>query len=82
MSRQTVISCEFFPPKTDKGAQNLLLVQEQLAVLQPEFYSVTFGAGGSTQDNTLEAVVAIQQRSAETGIDAAPALLNTTGNIL
>ena len=74
MSKQPVISCEFFPPKTEKGAQNLLLVQERLAVLKPEFYSVTFGAGGSTQDNTLEAVIAIQQRAAETGIDAAPHL--------
>jgi len=74
MSKQPVISCEFFPPKTEKGAQNLLLVQERLAVLKPEFYSVTFGAGGSTQDNTLEAVVEIQQRAQKTGIGAAPHL--------
>ncbi len=74
MSRQPVISCEFFPPKTEKGAQNLLLVQQELAVLRPEFYSVTFGAGGSTQDNTLEAVVAIQQQANKTGIHAAPHL--------
>src|SRR5690554_3021732 len=74
MSKQPVISCEFFPPKTGKGAQNLLLVQQELAVLRPEFYSVTFGAGGSTQDNTLEAVVAIQQLASKTGINAAPHL--------
>lgn len=74
MSKQPVISCEFFPPKTEKGAQNLILVQEQLSVLKPEFYSVTFGAGGSTQDNTLEAVVEIQRRAQKTGIGAAPHL--------
>lgn len=74
MAKQPIISCEFFPPKTEKGAQNLLLVQEKLSVLKPEFYSVTFGAGGSTQDNTLEAVVEIQQRAHQTGIGAAPHL--------
>jgi methylenetetrahydrofolate reductase (NADPH) len=74
MSYQPIISCEFFPPKTDKGVANIRQVQQQLAVLHPEFYSVTFGAGGSTQDNTLEAVVEIQRKAATTGIDAAPHL--------
>ncbi len=74
MATSPVISCEFFPPKTDKGVSNLLQVQADLAALNPAFYSVTFGAGGSTQDNTLDAVVAIQQRAGETGIDAAPHL--------
>lgn len=74
MSYHPVISCEFFPPKTDKGVANIRQVQQQLAVLSPEFYSVTFGAGGSTQDNTLEAVVEIQRQAASTGIDAAPHL--------
>ena len=72
MATSPIISCEFFPPKTDKGVHNILQVQADLAVLNPAFYSVTFGAGGSTQDNTLDAVVAIQQRAGETGIDAAP----------
>lgn len=49
-------------------------VRQQLAPLKPEFYSVTFGAGGSTQENTLDAVVEIQQDAATTGIDAAPHL--------
>lgn len=74
MATSPVISCEFFPPKTEKGVSNLLQVQADLAALNPAFYSVTFGAGGSTQDNTLDAVVAIQQRATETGIDAAPHL--------
>lgn len=69
-----VISCEFFPPKTEKGITNLQQVQQALAVLKPAFYSVTFGAGGSTQDNTLDAVITIQQQAPVTGIDAAPHL--------
>lgn len=74
MTKQLTISCEFFPPKTEKGIANMRNVREKLAPLKPEFYSVTFGAGGSTQDNTLAAVIDIQQTSATTGIDAAPHL--------
>tara|TARA_R110001606_G_scaffold395213_2_gene567109 strand:+ start:8342 stop:9193 length:852 start_codon:yes stop_codon:yes gene_type:complete len=74
MTNKLTISCEFFPPKTDKGIANMRDVRQQLAPLKPEFYSVTFGAGGSTQDNTLNAVVEIQQAHAITGIDAAPHL--------
>jgi len=74
MTNQLTISCEFFPPKTDKGIATMRDVRQQLAPLKPEFYSVTFGAGGSTQDNTLDAVVEIQQAHAITGIDAAPHL--------
>lgn len=74
MENKLTISCEFFPPKTEKGVATIRKVREELAVLKPEFFSVTFGAGGSTQDNTLEAVVEIQQAAAQTGIDAAPHL--------
>lgn len=74
MSRNLTISCEFFPPKTDKGISNMRRVREKLLPLAPEFYSVTFGAGGSTQDNTMEAVIEIQQSQPQTGIDAAPHL--------
>lgn len=74
MTKQLSISCEFFPPKTDKGIANMQLVRKDLAVLKPEFYSVTFGAGGSTQENTLAAVIDIQKEAATTGIDAAPHL--------
>jgi len=74
MTKQLTISCEFFPPKTDKGIANMREVRQTLAPLNPEFYSVTFGAGGSTQDNTLAAVIDIQQDSKITGIDAAPHL--------
>lgn len=74
MSNNLTISCEFFPPKTEKGIANLHRVREELRPLAPEFFSVTFGAGGSTQDNTLEAVIDIQKQQPETGIDAAPHL--------
>lgn len=74
MTKQLTISCEFFPPKTDKGIANMREVRENLAPLKPEFYSVTFGAGGSTQENTFDAVVDIQRDSATSGIDAAPHL--------
>jgi len=46
-------SCEFFPPKTDKGMENLLHTANTLKTeLHPEYFSVTFGAGGSTRENT------------------------------
>lgn len=74
MSKNLTLSCEFFPPKTEKGIINLRRIREELIPLAPEFYSVTFGAGGSTQDNTMQAVLEIQQAEPETGIDAAPHL--------
>jgi len=63
-------SLEFFPPKTEKGAENLRNTRNQLAELKPAYISVTFGAGGTTQDGTIEAVTEIQQA----GIPAAPHL--------
>ena len=63
-------SFEFYPPKTEQGVKNLEEVHQQLAELKPEFYSVTFGAGGSTRDKTFDSVVKIQK----TGISAAPHL--------
>jgi len=53
------ISFEFFPPKTPEGVEKLRLVRQKLYALQPEFCSVTFGAGGSTQEGTFSAVRAI-----------------------
>ncbi len=63
-------SMEFFPPKTPEGMEKLRGVRAQLATLKPKFFSVTFGAGGSTQSNALETVVEIQSE----GLDAAPHL--------
>ena len=50
------LSLEFFPPKTPEGAEKLRLVRQQLYGLKPEFCSVTFGAGGSTQEGTFNTV--------------------------
>ena len=63
-------SFEFYPPKTEEGAANLQIVHSKLAELNPDFFSVTFGAGGSTRDKTFDTVVAIQAK----GIAAAPHL--------
>jgi len=54
------ISLEFFPPKTPEGAEKLRVVRQKLYELQPEFCSVTYGAGGSTQEGTFATVAAIQ----------------------
>jgi len=56
---KTPISFEFFPPKTPEGVEKLVAVRQQLYKLKPEFFSVTYGAGGSTQDGTLQTVQAI-----------------------
>lgn len=50
------LSFEFFPPKTPEGVEKLRLVRQQLYALKPEFCSVTFGAGGSTQEGTFNTV--------------------------
>jgi len=65
-----VFSFEFFPPQTPEGVERLAATRRQLSKLNPEFFSVTFGAGGSTRDRTLETV---QQIKAE-GYTAAPHL--------
>jgi methylenetetrahydrofolate reductase (NADPH) len=65
------ISIEFFPPKTPEGAEKLRVARQKLAELQPKYFSVTFGAGGSTQQGTLDTVLEIQ---AEGHRRAAPVL--------
>ena len=62
------ISFEFFPPKTEEGVLKLRETRKQLASLHPKFFSVTFGAGGSTRDRTMDAVLEIQAE----GFEAAP----------
>ena len=64
------LSLEFFPPKTPEGAEKLRATRARLYALQPGFCSVTFGAGGSTQDGTLAAVREILAE----GMPAAPHL--------
>jgi methylenetetrahydrofolate reductase (NADPH) len=53
---KTPISFEFYPPQTPEGAERLTAARQRLATHKPEYFSVTFGAGGSTQDRTLEAI--------------------------
>lgn len=65
------LSFEFFPPRTDQGKKNLRQVRQELSVINPHYFSTTFGAGGTTQDATLETVLDIQ---ANDGIPAAPHL--------
>ena len=60
-SKPRVFSFEFFPPKTPEGEARLAATQRQLAQLGPEFFSVTYGAGGTTRDRTLDTVLAIQR---------------------
>ena len=56
-SPDKILSCEFFPPRTEAGVEKLLTTQQTLDhAFQPAYYSVTFGAGGSTRDSTLEIV--------------------------
>jgi len=62
------LSFEFFPPKTADGIANLRETRMQLAKFKPEFFSVTFGAGGSTRDRTMDTVYEIQAE----GLSAVP----------
>ena len=71
MSEQTThLSFEFFPPKTDVGQEKLKVVRTELNKLNPEFFSVTYGAGGSTRDTTKGVVQAMLAE----GISTAPHL--------
>ncbi|BBB64745.1 MULTISPECIES: methylenetetrahydrofolate reductase [NAD(P)H] [unclassified Undibacterium] len=63
-------SIEFFPPKTAEGTEKLRVTRAKLAELNPKYFSVTFGAGGTTQQGTLDTVTEIRRE----GHDAAPHL--------
>ncbi|MCE4554055.1 methylenetetrahydrofolate reductase [NAD(P)H] [Roseateles cellulosilyticus] len=66
----TSVSFEFFPPNTPVGVEKLKTVVQELGALQPQYFSVTYGAGGSTREKTLSAVMDI----AGAGFEAAPHL--------
>ena len=70
MTQDTPISFEFFPPNTPVGSDKLKTVVQDLAAVKPEFFSVTYGAGGATRDKTLATVRDI----AALGHEAAPHL--------
>jgi len=65
---QRLYSLEFFPPRTPEGVEKLRAARRQLGQLKPAFCSVTFGAGGSTREGTLETVLEIRGE----GVAAAP----------
>ncbi|CAN8142096.1 5,10-methylenetetrahydrofolate reductase [uncultured Thiomicrorhabdus sp.] len=65
------LSLEFFPPRTDKGMENLKTAAQELGAMSPEYMSVTYGAGGTTQEKTVETVRYIQT---QTDFEAAPHL--------
>lgn len=68
-NRSAILSCEFFPPRTEAGVEKLLVTQQTLNdTFQPTYFSVTFGAGGTTRDSTLEIVKLL----AEKKINVAP----------
>ena len=69
-STERTFSLELFPPQTPEGAEKLRATRAQLALLKPKFFSVTFGAGGSTRDRTFDTVLEIQAE----GHQAAPHL--------
>ena len=69
-SNNAELSFEFFPPRTEKGFENLTKAHADLAKFEPTFFSVTYGAGGSTQDGTFDAVKHIL----DAGSPAAPHL--------
>jgi len=70
MSDTKRFSFEFFPPKTDAGREKLIKTRQALNALGPAFFSVTYGAGGSTRDNTKDIVMSMKQE----GLSVAPHL--------
>ncbi|MFK7829999.1 MAG: methylenetetrahydrofolate reductase [NAD(P)H] [Congregibacter sp.] len=71
MTQKATISFEYFPPKSEQGREKLLnTTTPALRALNPGYFSVTYGAGGSTRDNTREIVLALR----EEGLDVAPHL--------
>src|SRR4051812_4234038 len=65
---QRLFSVEFFPPKTEEGIEKLRVARRQLAQGKPAFFSVTFGAGGSTREGTLATVLEMRSE----GLNAVP----------
>jgi len=66
-AEEPVFSFEFFPPRTDEGERNFWNALAELRALEPAFVSVTYGAGGSTKDKTLQIVTRVRE---EFGIEA------------
>jgi methylenetetrahydrofolate reductase (NADPH) len=71
MTTKQKFSFELFPPRTPEATARLSGVVDQLAVAGPQYFSITYGAGGSTQEGTYETLMTVAR---QTGIDAAPHL--------
>jgi len=74
-------SFELFPPKTDKGFENLLITIKQLAALNPDFISCTYGAGGSSRGKTLDVIEVLQNKHQMTGLAHLTCVLHTKEDI-
>jgi methylenetetrahydrofolate reductase (NADPH) len=72
-----MLSFEFFPPKTEQGQLKLIETAKELTKLKPHFFSVTYGAGGSTRDGTIDTVKLIHEI---TGVNTAPHLACITAS--
>ena len=68
MARNTTLSFEFYPPQTQEGVTKLMQTAKELNEYNPEFFSVTFGAGGSTKEKTLDTVLDLKK----SGFNATP----------
>ena len=72
MARNTTLSFEFYPPQTQEGVIKLKQTAKELNEHNPEFFSVTFGAGGSTKEKTLDTVLSLSKL----GFNATPHILS------
>lgn len=79
--RKQTFSFELFPPKTDKGYQNLLATLKELAKLGPDFISCTYGAGGGSRDKTFDIVELIEKEYGIIGMAHLTCVLNTRDDI-
>ena len=79
--KKRTYSFELFPPKTEQGSQNLLKTIAELAALNPDFISCTYGAGGGSRDKTLEVVQHIQDKHNITGLAHLTCVLHTKEEI-
>jgi methylenetetrahydrofolate reductase (NADPH) len=79
--KKRVFSFELFPTKTEDGYQKLLKTIESLTALNPDFMSVTYGAGGGSRDKTLDLVEHIQKKHNITGMAHLTCVLHSKGDI-
>jgi len=79
--KDKTFSFELFPPKTEKGYQNLQATIEKLAALKPDFISCTYGAGGGNREKTLDIVQLIESKYNTTGVAHLTCVLNSKNDI-